>query len=99
VAHDHARPRVVFLRDRRPRVERFRAYAELDGAGQPAGDGRHVGSTVRAKRKNGEVIGWAIRFRVNVARRPYFDLDVDFPPRGNCNAGGEASYAFGIGRE
>jgi hypothetical protein len=97
VAHPHARPRVVILRDRRPRVLRFRAYAELDNHGFAKGHGQHVQSDVKPKRRSGEVTGWVIVFRVNVAARRYFDLDLGFRPRGRCDEGGGGSYAFGIG--
>jgi hypothetical protein len=99
VAHPHARPRLVILRDRRPRVLRFRAHAELDNNGFTQGHGKHVTSRVRPKRRNGDVVAWAIVFRVNVGARPYFDLDLGFRPRGRCDEGGGGSYAFGIGHE
>ena len=98
VAHRHARPQVVFLRDRRPRVTRFRAYRRISRSGLPAGRGQRVASTVRPRRRDGEVTGWRVKFRVDVVARPYFDLHVSFRPRGRCSEGGAASYAFGIER-
>ena len=97
--HRHARPRVVFLRDRRPHVSRFRAYSEIGDGGTPVGRGKRVRSVVRPKRRRGEVVGWAIAFRVDVVARPYFDLDVSFRPRGRCGEGGSGSYSFGLERE
>ena len=99
MAHAHAQPRVVILRDRRPRVRRFQAYAELDSHGSPAGDGKRVESNVKPKRRGGDVIAWVIVFRVNVGARPYFDLDLVYRARGRCGEGGRASYAFGIARK
>lgn len=99
VAHRHARPQVVFLRDRRPRVTRFRAYRKLNRFGTPDGRGQRVAPTIRPKRRDGEIVGWRVRFRVDVVERPYFDLDVSFRPRGECSEGGAASYAFGLKRE
>jgi hypothetical protein len=99
VPHRHARPRVVFLRDREPRVERFRAYSEIGDEGTPEGSGRRVRSQVQPKRRGGEIVAWAIRFRVDVVDRPYFDLDVSFQPRGRCREGGSGSYSFGLERE
>lgn len=100
VAHRHARPRVVFLRDRKPRVTRFRAYRKLNRSGLPAGEGERVASAIRPKREDGEIVAWKVRFHVDVVERPYFDLDVRFPLRrlGGCPEGGNASYAFGIER-
>jgi hypothetical protein len=99
VAHPHAKPRVVILRDRRPRVLSFRAYAELDSNGLTNSDGKRVASDVEPRLRNGNVVAWVIAFRVNVAVRPYFDLDLGFRPRGRCDEGGSASYAFGIGHD
>lgn len=99
VAHRHARPRIVLRRDRRPRVVRFRAYSQLDAQGYPVGHGRRVNSRLRPKRSGGEIVAWALRFRVDVAERPYFDARLRWPGRGRCRSGGEASYSFGIARE
>ena len=82
VAHRHARPRVLFQRNHKPNVQSFRAYRRIDDESRRATGGRKkVRSRLRPKRKNGEVVGWTIAFHVNVAKRPYFDLAVSFPPR------------------
>jgi hypothetical protein len=99
VRHRHAQPRVVFLGDRRPRVARFHAYSEISGEGTPEGKGKRVRFQVGPKRRRGEIVGWAIRFGVDVVDRPYFNLKVSFRPRGRCREGGNASYAFGLQRE
>jgi hypothetical protein len=99
VPHRHSQPRVVFLGNRRPRVARFHAYSEISDEGTPEGKGKRVRFQVEPKRHGGETIGWAIRFRVDVVERPYFNLKVSFRPRGRCREGGNGSYAFGLERE
>jgi hypothetical protein len=100
VAHPHAQPRIAILRDRRPRVRGFRAYAELNENGFAKGHGKPIEFRVRPKRRNGKVAGWRIVFRVNVAARPYFDVRLNYKRRrGPCHEGGGASYAFGIAHE
>jgi hypothetical protein len=97
LAHRHARPRVVFLRDRRPKVRQLLSYVRVDAKGRPVGAARLVETDVRPRRRSGKVVAWAVQFRVDVRTRPYFRLDVTFPRRSaRCHEGGRASYGFGF---
>ena len=98
--HSHAHPRILFLRDRRPRVRSFRAHHRLNTkTGHTAGRGKRVRFRVEPKLEGGEVVSWVVPFRVNVAGRPYFNLSVSYPGRGRCNEGGSATYDFRIEHE
>ena len=99
----HARPTIVFLRDQRPRIRYFRAYSKLGHDPRwPAGDGKRVRARIGRLREGGEVVAWVIRFRVEVVRFRYFDLNVRFESTGGhpgCRETGDASYAFGLRRD
>ena len=101
IPHRHGKPRVVLHRDRRPRIEDFRAHRALTGHGSVAGRGKRVRARLFERRRGGEVVAWVIAFRVDVVDRPYFRLELRYPERGSasCPSGGYADYGFGIARE
>jgi len=96
----HARPRIYFLRDQRPRVQSFRAYSKLDENGWTTGPAERIRARLSRVRQDGEVVAWKLRFRTEVVDERYFDLDVSFEKLDRrCGDNGEASYAFGLERE
>jgi hypothetical protein len=95
--HRHARPRLLFLRDRKPRVRRVRAYTDVGRKGAPQGAAARLSAQVAPIRRRREVRAWVVSFRVDASERPYVRVDVGFPRRpGPCSEGGNASYGFGF---
>lgn len=100
VRHNQAKTTMIFFRDRKPVVTRFRAHSTLDDNGSPKGRGRHVKNGVLPRRVDGEITSWKVLFRADAGRRPFMDMHVSFPIRqvNGCDEGGGAFYSFGIER-
>ena len=99
-----ARPMVIIGSDEKPRVLGFRSYSALNDDGFPRGNGERVGRDLKPLTNDfGEPSAWAIVFRVNSNKRPYFDLHLGFGAPNRCaqdrTEGGDAYYSFGVGHD
>lgn len=95
VEHLHSRPRVLFRKDQRPRAVSLHQYRRLRN-GVPVGEGRRLDVSLMPRRRGGEIVGWAARFRATVPDRRFYDLSASWRDEEGCDGPESVATSFSL---
>lgn len=98
VQHVHSRPGVFFRKDQRPHGVSLYRYRRLR-EGAPVGEARRVDVDLRARRQDGEIVGWAARFRATVRERRFYDMEASWRDEQGCLGSQSVTTSFRLVRK
>lgn len=90
-------PRVFFHKGQRPERVSLYQYRRLRN-GHPVGDGRRLSVDLLPQHQDGEILGWAVRFRASVPDRRFYEIEARWRDEEGCLSEQSVNASFRLVR-